>query len=154
MLRGENVQNWTQMITVTGAKDIASKPEVTAKAYLNNMAGGFKRACPASFGAQIINENKVSGFEAIAAVVSCGVSPTTGGKTSETALMVVIKGQADIYTVQWAERASPSQVPIRADIWKSSDRYKMLGPLKLCPIVPGEQAPYPSCAGSGGKAPT
>lgn len=153
VLAGETVNNWSQMLTVTGAKDLASRPGVTPKAVLDSMAGGFKRACPGSFGTQIVNETKVSGFDAVAAVVSCGVSPTTAGKTSETALMVVIKGQADIYTVQWAERAAPSNLPIPTDIAKWSDRYIRLGPLKLCPIVAGERAPYPSCVGSGEKPP-
>ena len=150
---GENVNNWTQMITVTGMKDAASKPEITPRIVLNNMAGGFKRACPSSFGAQVINENKVSGFDAIVGVVSCGLSPTNAGKTSESALMIVIKGQADFYTIQWAERATPSAAPIPIELQKWSDRFKKLNPIKLCPIVPGEKAPYPSCAGSGFKQP-
>ncbi len=153
VLTGETVSNWTQMLTITGAKDLASKPGATPKAVLESLAGGFKRACPGSFGAHIIDETKVSGFDAVAAVVSCGVSPTTAGKTSETALMVVIKGQADVYTVQWAERAAPSNLPIPVDVAKWSDRYKRLGPFKLCPVVAGERAPYPSCVGSGEKSP-
>ena len=153
VLAGQTINNWTQMLTVTGAKDLASKPGATPRAVLDSMAGGFKRACPSSFGAQIVNETKVSGFDAVVAIVSCGVSPTTGGKTSETALMVVIKGQTDVYTVQWAERAAPSSLPIPTDTAKWLDRYRRLAPLKLCPIVTGEKAPYPSCVGSGEKPP-
>ncbi len=38
---GENVKDWNQMITVTGRKDLASKPELTPIAFLSAMAGGF-----------------------------------------------------------------------------------------------------------------
>ena len=147
VLTGETVDHWTQIITVTGIKGLAAKPGLTPKVVFDAMAGGFKRACPGSFSAQSINNHKVSGFDAIAAVVSCGATPMTRGTTSETALIVVIKGVADVYTVQWAERAAPSREPIPVDVAKWSDRYNKLGPLKLCPIIPGERAPYPSCVG-------
>lgn len=149
---GETVNNWTQMFTVTGVKGLASQPEVTAKLFLDRVAQGFKRACPSSYSSQILSEDKISGFDAFAAVISCGVSPSTGGKTSETALIVAIKGQAGLYTIQWAQRASPSAVPIPIDPKKWTTLYKKMGPIALCPIIAGEKAPYPSCTGSGTKA--
>lgn len=151
--KGETVNHWTQIITVTGMKDLASNPQATPRTVLNNMAAGFKRACPSSFGAQGLSETPIGGFDAAVAVVSCGVSPTTAGKTSETALIAVIKGQADFYTIQWAERAAPSDTPLPIEVKKWSDRFKEMGPLKLCPIVPGEKAPFPSCVGDGQKKP-
>lgn len=150
---GENQNTWTQMITVAGKKDQASKPGVTPRAVLNGMAGGFQRACPGSFAAEILTESKLSGFDAAVAVVSCGVSPTTGGKTSESALIAVVKGQTDLYTIQWAERSARSDTPIRIEKSKWQDRFKLLNPIKLCPIIPGERAPYSSCVG-GEKSPT
>jgi hypothetical protein len=149
--RGETVDSWTQMITVTGMKDLASNPQATPKAVLNTIAGGFKRACPGSFGTQILSERPIGGFDAVVAVASCGRSPRTAGKTSESAVIAVIKGQADFYTIQWAERAAPSDAPLPIETKKWLDRFKELGPLKLCPIVPGEKAPFPSCVGSGVK---
>jgi len=146
VLPGETVDNWTQMITATGNKDLASKPGTAPKAVLDVVAEGFKRACPNSYAAQILNEDKVSGFDAVAAVLSCGASPTTSGKTSETTLFVVIKGQNDFYQVQWAERTAPSNTPMRIDVWKWRDRLRALNPIKLCPIIAGEKPPYPSCA--------
>jgi hypothetical protein len=151
---GESVNNWTQMITLSGAKDVATRPNVTPKLVLDSVAAGFKRACPTSFNSRELGDSKVSGFDATAAVISCGVSPSTGGKTSETALIIAVKGKADVYTVQWAERASPSSSPIQFDAEKWSSRYKSIGSLRLCPIVEGERAPYPSCVGTGKKEPT
>jgi len=150
---GESINDWTQMITVTGRKDLASKPDVTPKVVLNAMAGGFKHACPSSYAVVLLSETKLNGFDAAVAVVSCGVSPTTAGKMSESALIAVVKGQTDVYTVQWAERAARSDIPIQINVWKWQDRFKALNPIVLCPIVAGEQAPYPSCVGSGRKEP-
>lgn len=148
VLDGENENKWTQMITITGAKDLASNPNLSPKKFVENMAGGFKRACPDSFSASGISEGKISGYDGYIAIVSCGTSPTTAGQTSESAIIAAIKGERDYYTVQWAERAAPSKTPIAIDTAKWTDKFKKLAPIKLCPIVPGEKAPYPSCAGS------
>lgn len=142
---GETVDNWTKMMTISGIKGLASKADITPKIFLSNIAGGFKRACPNSFSAQAITEGKLSGFDSFVAVVSCGVLPSASGKSSETALIAVIKGQSDYYTIQWAERAAPSNEPIALDVPTWAAKLKLMGPIKLCPIVPGEQAPFPSC---------
>lgn len=145
--QGETVDNWTQMITVSGYKDVATMPNLTPKAFLDTMASSFQHACPSSYGAKIMSEAKLSGFDAVVAVLSCGVSPTTAGKTSESALIAVIKGQADVYTIQWAEHGALSRSPIQVDEAKWQGRLNALAPIKLCPIVVGEKAPYPSCTG-------
>ena len=148
VLEGENENKWTQMITITGAKDLASKPNLSPKKYAESIADGFKRACPNSFSTSSISEGKISGYDGFIAIVSCGTSPSTAGRTSESALIAVIKGESDYYTVQWAERTEPSSTPIAIDTTKWVERFKRLAPIKLCPIVPGEAAPYPSCVGS------
>ena len=60
--------------------------------------------------------------------------------------LIAIKGTADIYTVQWAERGAAAD---KADVAnaKWQERLKKLSPLRVCPIVPGEASPYPSCIG-------
>ena len=145
VLAGENVNQWSQMITLNGAKDLATKAGVTSQMLVERIAGGFQHACPTSFTAIRVSGDKIGGNEAFAAIASCGTSPTTGGKQSETALIAVIKGDKDFYTVQWAERATSSNTPLNLDIPKWLERYKTLAQVKLCNIVPGEQAPYPSC---------
>jgi hypothetical protein len=54
-----------------------------------------------------------------------------------------VKGAADAYTVQWAERAAASDAAIDEAVWRG--RLHELMPIRLCAIVPGEAAPYPSC---------
>jgi hypothetical protein len=147
VLEGEDEKKWTQMITVTGYKDLVTNPNVTPRKFVDNMAGGFKRACPGSFNASIFSEEKINGFDSFMAVLSCGTSPTTAGKTSESAIILAIKGEKDYYTIQWAERMEPSSSPIAIDKAKWAERFKKLSPIKLCPIVPGEGAPYVSCVG-------
>jgi hypothetical protein len=89
---------------------------------------------------------KTGGLDAFVSVVGCGKVGDSADVRSETALIVAIKGSADIYTVQWAERGAPSP---KADVEnvKWQERLRQLGPLHVCAIVPGEKAPYPSCLG-------
>ena len=64
---------------------------------------------------------------------------------SATALIVAVKGSADYYTLQWAERAPTSaKAPIGEARWLA--RLRLLQPIRVCPIVAGERLPYPSCA--------
>ena len=52
VLRGETVDRWTQMITVTGVKGLAGNPKVSPESFAGSIAGGFKAACPDSFTAK------------------------------------------------------------------------------------------------------
>lgn len=149
VLVGENQHQWSQMVTVTGVKGLASNPNVTPQAFANRMAGGFKGVCPSSFSGTGLGAIKVGKYDAYAAVVSCGTANPVGDAYSESALLIVIKGESDYYTLQWAERNAASADPIKFDEAKWTERLKKLMPVKLCPIVPGEAAPYPSCAGGG-----
>jgi hypothetical protein len=141
--RGESVEKWTEMITVTGAKGGAAAPNASAEKFAGAIAAGFQRACPDSFAATG-SATTIAGQDAFVAVVGCGRVGTEA--RSETALIVAIKGSADLYTVQWAERSAPAA---KADVgnakWQA--RLKQLAPVRLCAIVPGEKAPYPSCLG-------
>lgn len=145
VLEGESVKKWSQMITITGAKGLASNPNVTPTRLAGGIAGGFKRACPDSFSTTGLGEVKFDNHDAFAAVVSCGIAMPTGEPYSESMLLIVIKGANDYFTIQWAERSAASKTPIAFDNAKWTDRLKRLTPVKLCPIVPGERAPYPSC---------
>jgi hypothetical protein len=146
VLKGETVNRWTQMITVTGAKGLAGNPKITPEAFAGSIAGGFKNACPDTFVADGWGATKFGSHDAYVAVASCGRVESSADKHGETALIVAIKGSADYYTVQWAERAASSDKPA-IDPAKWQARLRQLQPIRLCPIVPGEAAPYPSCVG-------
>lgn len=146
VLNGETAERWTQMVTVTGARGLSATPSLTPRQVASSIADGFERACPGSYSEAGLPEGTAGGgYEQFAAVVSCGASPGTGGTTSESALIVVIKGEKDYYTIQWAERDAPSHAPIPLNRAKWSSRLAKLMPINLCPILPGEAPPYPSC---------
>jgi hypothetical protein len=147
VLKGETVEAWTQMITVTGAKGIAANPQVTPQSFAVSMAGGFKKACPDTFAVKPFGAVKFGDQDGFVAVVGCGRIETTADKHGETALIIAVKGSADYYTVQWTERAPSSAEKPMIDETKWQERLNKLQPIRFCPIVPGEAMPYPSCVG-------
>lgn len=149
VLAGESAKKWSQMITVTGFKNFVANAKVTPQSFANGMAGRFKNVCPTSFSGTGLGTFKLGSHDAFAAVISCGVAGSRDDSYSESTLLIVLKGKSDYYTIQWAERGDASANPVKFDESKWMDRFKRLTPIKLCPIVPGEPAPYPSCIGGG-----
>jgi hypothetical protein len=153
VLDGETVKQWTQMITITGAKGLASNARATPEGLVDRIAGGFRKACPNSFNATALGASKISGYESFGAIVSCGIASPSGTPYSESMLLIVLKGDQDYYTIQWAERGPASNSPIKVDDAKWAGRMRQLSPIKLCPIIQGERPPYVSCRNGGAKAP-
>jgi hypothetical protein len=147
VLKGETVEAWTQMITVTGAKGIAANPQVTPQSFAVSMAAGFKKARPDTFAVKPFGAIKFGDQDGFIAVVGCGRIETAADKHGETALIIAVKGSADYYTIHWAERAPSSAGKPAIDDAKWQDRLNKLQPIQFCPIVPGETMPYPSCVG-------
>lgn len=146
--RGESLEDWSQRVSLTGAAALADYPEVTPRAFANSLAMDFKQTCPDSYYGIELEAPAVEGHDAYAAVAGCGEVP--GGKPAhgETALIVVIKGTHDYYTVQWDERSRAQSGPPRIDAHLWSQRLAELMPIKVCDRVPGEKPPYPSCTSS------
>jgi hypothetical protein len=84
------------------------------------------------------------GYDAFIATVGCGRVGNGADVRSETALIVAIRGGADIYTVRWAERGA---LMAKADVEAAKWQDPAEAPMKLCAIVAGEKAPYRSCIG-------
>jgi len=148
VLKGETADRWTQMITVTGARGMVANPKVSPEAFAASIAGGFKSACPDTFAAKGVGPVKFGDQDGYVALASCGSVVSAPDKHSETALVIAVKGSADYYTLQWAERGPASGKPV-IDEAKWQERLRQLQPIRLCPIVPGEAAPYPSCVSKG-----
>jgi hypothetical protein len=144
VLKGETPERWTQMITVTGEKGMTLTPGSSPEMFAGTIAGGFKSACPDSFAARPLGETRFGRFEGFVAVIGCGRIDSGPTRHSETTLLITLKGMSDYYTIQWAERGPESDEPPVNDIsWQA--RLRDLSPIDLCPIMPGEAAPYPSC---------
>ena len=144
VLKGETAKSWSQMITVTGAKGAAGNAKVSPEMFAGSMVGGFKSACPETFAAHGFGPTKFGDQDAYVAVASCGRVESRADKHSEVALVVSVKGSADYYTLQWAERG-PAAGKRAIDEAKWQARLRQLQPIRLCPILSGERAPYPSC---------
>ena len=142
---GETLDHWTEMITVSGARGLSADQNVTPQKFMERMASGFRSECPNSFRALDLGAARFGRFDAFEAVLSCGELSRRGTLSSESTLVISIKGERDYYTIQWAERGAPSRsaVNVKPAIW--FDRLKRLSPIRLCPIVPGEPPPYVSC---------
>jgi hypothetical protein len=69
----------------------------------------------------------------------CGRVAGSADKRSETALIIAVRGSADVYTIQWAERGPGADKPALDDA-KWRDRLSKLNPIMFCAIVPGETA--------------
>ena len=137
---GERVEDWTQLITVTGSRGSADKLSVTDMA--STLADGYQAACPGSFTAHKLAPPKVQGARAVfAGYLGCG---SVGGH-AEAMVFVVLQGKSDLYTLQWAEHGPAVDHPVEPDaaIWRL--RADSLGLARLCDKVAGEQPPYPSC---------
>jgi hypothetical protein len=143
--KGETVNQWTQMITVTGSQGMASVANFTPQKLAASIALGFKKACPESFVVKDLGETKFGDQEAYLAVAGCGKVNSSADAHSEMALIAAVKGASDAYTIQWAERTAPAAATPLIDetIWR--ERLRELMPIRLCAIVPGEAAPYQSC---------
>lgn len=148
VLKGETADRWTQMITVTGAKGMVANPKASPEIFAASIAGGFKSACPDTFSVKGVGPARFGEQDGFVALASCGSVISAPDKHSETALIVAVKGSADYYTVQWAERTAASGKPV-IDEAKWLERLRQLQPIRLCPILPGEAAPYPSCVSKG-----
>jgi hypothetical protein len=131
VLKGESSDKWTQMITVSGERNASSTAGITPEKFANSMAAGFKRACPASFAAKAIGGGTTSGYASFVAIMSCGTSPTTGGATSESTVVLVVAGKKDYYTLQWAVRTAPSSTPMQLDVSQWKARLARLQPVEV-----------------------
>jgi hypothetical protein len=143
--KGETAGAWTQMITATGSRGMATAANFSPQKLAASIALGFKKACPESFAVKDLGETKFGGQDGYLAVASCGKVNSSADGHSESALIVAVKGTVDAYTIQWAERTPHVSLPPGIDeaIWR--ERLAELMPIRLCAIVPGEAAPFPSC---------
>lgn len=142
---GESVEKWTQMITVTGAKELAEQREIYPVTVASTIANGYKKFCPKTFSAMSLTPPDIVGYQSFVALVGCGTVTGRNPAHSEAALIIAIKGASDYYTIQWATRGPASAELFVIDRAAWEKRLAELGPIRLCPIIAGEKAPYPSC---------
>ena len=144
--KGETLEDWTQLITLTGAKGLAvGEAPTTALAFADFLASRYRAVCPDAFAAEQFEAPKIKGArENFMGYLSCG--SISGGPQSESMVFLVMVGAQDIYTLQWAEHAPAVETGVAYSAEKWGPRLDlMLGASRLCEILPGEAPPYPSC---------
>ena len=143
---GETLGSWTRMIILTGTRGLATNPNATPQAMLARMSADFQRNCPDTFSSAAPGTQKVDGYDGYAVIVSCGRVDSGKESYSNSAIMLAVKGSNDYYTLQWTERGRDSAQPRPIDVAYWTKQLARLNPIRLCPVVPGEAAPYSSCA--------
>jgi hypothetical protein len=66
--KGETVEAWTQMITVTGSRGLVNAAGFTPQKLAATIAMGFRKACPESFAVKDLGETKFGQQDGYAAV--------------------------------------------------------------------------------------
>jgi hypothetical protein len=143
---GETIDRWTRMISLTATRDLGANPNATPQAMLARMTTGFQRNCPDTFSSSAPGVQTVDGHEAYEVIASCG--RVTAGKDafSESAIMLAIRGSADLYTLQWTERGAQSARPPAIDTGYWTRQLARLQPIRLCPLASGAVPPNSGCA--------
>jgi TPR repeat protein len=152
VLRGETVDRWSQMISVTGVEGGASIPSMSATKAVEMIASGYSKTCPDTYNAVALGSFDVDAYHAFAGIVSCGTNLKLATAQSESTLIIGIVGERDLYTIQWGVRGAPSTGKLPLDKSEWDTRLQQLQPIKLCPIVQGEHPLDPSCSST--PAPT
>jgi hypothetical protein len=145
VLHGETVDNWTQMITITGAQGLALKDTATPESMTNFLVTRRQQICPSTFSGARLPADAVAKYSGTVILIGCGGFVQSGQEHSEATLIITLKGDQDYYTVQWAQRGPGIAGPIVFDKYIWADRLQQLLPVRVCDKVEGEAAPYPSC---------
>lgn len=143
---GESVEDWSQMITMTGFNDAEGQTTLDEAAQM--LAGHYQQACMNTFTGTSFGPTEINGLSGLVVFLGCGtVAPAKAGDEahSETAVIVFVKSPFGYFTVQWAERMAPQDTAPVYDIETWKPRLAQLLPIRLCDAVEGEQPPYPSC---------
>ncbi len=129
---GETVEDWSQMITLTGARNLAAGADRTPVGFAHPFGGGFGRNCPETYVATAIQETSINGKDAFIAYFGCGSVNGVPKPRSEVVTIIFIKSGGDFLTLQWAERSKAVRqgIPFQADKWKG--RISQLFPVTIC----------------------
>lgn len=141
---GETVEDWSQMLTLSGAEGAAAGGDAAglAEAVAGHFLDGYSAACAHPVSARSF-EAPAGGVARDSFLAWIGCAEVAGAGRSEEMALLVLVGAQDIYTLQWAERG-PARAALEMEA-RWTDRLKLLATTGLCDPVAGEEAPYPSC---------
>jgi hypothetical protein len=134
---GEDEKNWSQMITVSGSQGLAKSPVSTPKRYAAALVQAYTDRCAGPLRVRDRGDITVGGHDAHAVLIGCELASKVGEPFSESTLFVIIRGDTDFYTVQWAERDAPPPRDMGLDGTKWNDRLAALMPTRVCSASAG-----------------
>lgn len=144
---GQTVENWREMITLQGFRDVDRNPPLTPKGFLGLKVLDHRKVCGERVVAISIGDLRVDGHDAHAAIIGCGSVPADrpyGLKKGqgEVAYFIAIRGRKDMYLIHRAMRG-PEFDPRSPPITPANGPQLMgeLEPIKLC-----ERGQGPVCA--------
>lgn len=145
---GRTRANWNRMVTVGAARGMRAEP-TTGLAEIIEL---INHDCDDSFSYAWGMPGRTTGYPSQTATIRCGTvrAGADVAPYSETTLAIVIQGERDVYTVQWAERGTPTGVMTESDLLASSNLYQSMLPISLGKLGAGP-APAGGAALPGGS---
>jgi hypothetical protein len=130
--KGESVEKWTQMFTVSTMKGLAKDTSVTPSQLIEGIAAGFKAVCPKSFTLTKLKEEVAGGASQIS-YLRCGNGNPAGSPAySESAVIAAIVSGSDVVTIQWAERSVPTFSPVIYEKANWQSRVDAIASARVC----------------------
>lgn len=130
---GQNTENWSSLVTLTGQKDLATVPGLTLNKLLDLYVKGVKDNCITSFSAVNVPDSEVDGLSMKTALLRCGkVKDASGKEFSHTMIMGIVQGKKDIYTLRYIERSNPQKKIDAVTVNKFMNKMNELKPIFVC----------------------
>ncbi|WP_232411617.1 MULTISPECIES: hypothetical protein [unclassified Methylophilus] len=152
-LDGQTPANWTELITVTGFKNLAQNANATPKALIGKMAGQKESVCP---GNSVVASGGDVAFGEVrghVAVLGCGKLPNDlGGMKAgegEIGVYIVLKGANDMYVIQRMQRVAsfePKSQPITPQVL--GELLQSFFPIGLCELTDTPNECQPKLGGN------
>jgi hypothetical protein len=144
---GETAETWTEVITLTVDETRAAQdPSMD----ISMLGGVFQEQCPDTLEQTYFGSVDVPGSErgAYSGWNSCGTVLGSDPARSEELLSVAVSGPSGMYVLGWGLRGAAIDDRMDIDDELLEARLKLLTTgIRVCPVVAGEAAPYPSCIG-------
>lgn len=111
---GQTPSNWSELVTVTGMKDMAKTPNATLTGLLGYMAKQKRAVCPERPIAISAGNMAFGSHPGLVAVLGCGrlATDTAGIKAGEgeIGVYVLVQGDNDYYIIQRVQRVPAFEV--------------------------------------------
>jgi hypothetical protein len=145
-------ENWTELITVTGFKDMGKDPKASPSGLVEHMARQKRGICPERAVAISGGDVLIGSRRANIAVVGCGKLPVdaAGMKAGEGEISfhIVMQGDSDMYVITRLQRVAafePQSQPVTPEVY--GELVRSFLPIGVCELKDSEFQCRPKLAG-------